>query len=245
MIDDIDNFQASFFASGSGIEPSPETIATMLELFKGTTFLPSTVQRLRFSSTGAKQALQLQLVTSLKDWSITFDQQRIIIKRDNVKDTPMCTAAEFITATSSYFQKIATQYGLKGTRLSFVCKAFSKSIEEGAMKIIQNKIINDIPFYAENHSIEWNTRSTSRIAQEFSDKKELINVITSISRAQVLITTEPKNEPTNCIEITLDINTFQNNKAARFSSEDIGPFLQSAEGISQKIIKQIEEKYYV
>jgi hypothetical protein len=240
MIDYVRHYKFAFFAPGAHIEPSPDIIARLLETFRDKNFIPTTITE-HLIGPNPQTRLQLQMTTRQSELNLAFESNRVLFSRDNIPGTDIGTAADFVAEAVEVFARLLQVVPLIGTRFAYITKGLFPSMPSDALEQVNSRLLNLPPFYIEHPPCEWNTRNVARYEITLGDKVEIINVITHINRIQGLLRALAESQPFDRIEITFDINTYQNNKTPRFNAGDVGVFLNQAVTISQRILNEIGE----
>lgn len=238
MIEYVINYQTGFFAPGTHLEPSSETIGKLLEGFKGKELFPTTVTEIHFAPS-QKSRLQLNLITKQNEWAVLFEPHRFLVKRINIVGIEMPSPSAFIAEAESIISTLIDIFPMKGTRLSYVIKGLLPEMTPELLNAFNKRILNLPQFYLDNPPNEWTTRNIARSEMDINGKLEKINVVTDISRKQGSLFEEDKRVQSDRIELGFDINTFQGNVNQRFDENDLGSFLRMANDLAENIIDQL------
>jgi hypothetical protein len=242
MFDYIDHYRFAFFAPGAHIEPSTDIIARLLDTFRDKNFFPTTISEHVISPAKTPQTrLQLQMTTRQSELNLAFEPNRVLFSKLNVPGIEIGTSADFVAETVDVFARLLQVVPLTGTRLAYLTKGLLPSMSSNALEQVNPRLLNLPLFYNEHPPCEWNTRNAARYEITLGDKVEIINVITHINRVQGSLNIIEETQPFDRIEIGFDINTYQNNKTARFNSSYIDVFLNQAVTISKRILNEIGE----
>jgi hypothetical protein len=244
MVEHVEHYQFSFFAPGAHVQPSPDIIARLLDTFKDKGFIPTTIQELQIGPI-TQVRLQLQLTTPQLEWNLAFEPLRVLLTKQNVAraDSEIGGPADFVGEVVGVFSRLLQVLPLTGTRLSYVTKGLLPEMSPEVLQQVNLRLLNLPAFYLENPPVEWTTRNVARYEVSVVDKAEIFNVITDINRVQGTIQGKEGPRPFDRIQIGFDINTFHGNITPRFGANDVGPFLQEATKISQRISDEIGEKF--
>ena len=244
MIDIIPFLQFGFFVP-HGITAQPETIVKLTNEFKDWNLLPSTVQSLQLNNIQPlSTVMQLQLISPKRDLIIDFEPIRYNIKFNAVPEKPVPAIEEFSLKVSKIINLLNRITPYKANRLSFVTRCFCKKMSIKEIDSVNSKIFNLPTLFKDNIPVEWSTRQIIRKEIAFNGKKELINIILDINKVQLLTLEGIKNIPEDRIELGFDINTYQLNQSQRFDSDDVTPFISSAEKIMKEIEQDIQKVIY-
>jgi hypothetical protein len=238
MIDFVGHYKFAFFAPGAHLEPSPDIIARLLDTFRDKNLFPTTISEHQILPT-PQTRLQLQMTTRQSELNLAFEPNRVLFSKLNVPGIEIGTVADFVAETVEVFARLLQVVPLTGTRLAYITKGLLPSMSSDALEQVNSRLLNLPTFYMEHPPCEWNTRNVARYEITLGDKVEIINVITHINRIQGSFKRIEKPQPFDRIEIGFDINTYQENKTARFKSSDVDVFLNQAVTISQRILDEM------
>lgn len=240
MIEYVAHYQFSFFAPGTFVEPSADIIGRLIDPFKDLGFFPTTIQTLQIGPTPRPQTrLELQLMTKNLMWNLAFEPHRVLLQKRNNPELKIGTPEEFIADAEKIFVRLLPVIPLTGTRLSYTIKGLLPEMSDEVLTQANSRFLNLPLFYSQHPPCEWITRNVTRYEVNLGTKTEILNVVTDINRKQESIKLKTSIQRFDRIEIGFDINTFQENKAARFGAEDIGMFLREAVSLSKTIMEQI------
>ncbi len=242
MFDHVAHYQFSFFSPEAHVEPSPDNIERLLKAFKDKGFIPTTVQELHVGE-DFNTSLHLQMITRDNGWKIDFESKRVLLTKENVPNVSIGTSNEFRLEVEEIFSRLLSIIPFNGTRLSFVTKGLLPEMSQESLKIIHSRFMDLPQFYVEKVPFQWSTRNIAQLDIQIRDKTETINVITDISRIQGSFKEKEGFQRFDRIEVGFDINTYQKNITVRFALEDIGNFLTQAIKISERIQKEIGDKF--
>lgn len=237
MIDFPLKYQAVIFSSVEEITPSPDNLTYFINKFKDKELIPSTFQEL--STSGLKNRFNLKSSDNI--WNIEFGGSRIdIIKTNNdLGKVEMGSLSLFINDVKNIINIIFDKFPHNANRVAFVTNYLLKAMEKDELNKIFTNISNPIETYQINPPITWNQRFVTRLKKSFSDKTELLNVISDINRVNVNLKINSKIELFDRIELKFDINTYQGNSEYRFMKDDMIGFYESILDLE----KSIKEEY--
>lgn len=250
MIEYPSFYQFGFYAPDAHKEPDPDIIGRLLRAFKDKNFIPTTVREFQLVAQGPQAGfrpgnrLQLQFITPNQEWNLGFEQQRVLLKKGSLTDTKIGTPAEFRIEAVGVVRLLLGEIPFSGTRLSYATKGLLPEMPVDGLTEANKRVLSPVQFYLENPPREWSTRNVARIEASLGAKREILNVITGISRVQGAVVEGDDSKPIDRIEVAFDINTDHENTAQRFAAEDIDPFLQVALEKSEQILKEIEAKLH-
>ena len=235
-----------FFSPGSKLEVSSEILEKMLSSFKDTDLLPTTRAEFIFEPQLGQQPQmrtqqQIHLISKKNDWSIEFDIDRINFSKNNTNGEYSKSASIFMEEVVDFSKRLESISTLHGHRLSYVTKGILPSMPSAKLDEICIKLFNLPRFYVDNPPVEWSTKNVARSSFSIGNRDEIINVITDINRIQGLLQGKDGIKPFDRIEISFDINTFQNDTSKRFSVNEIEPFLKNSILLSDQLLDDISE----
>ncbi|MBD3267529.1 hypothetical protein GF373_12750 [bacterium] len=241
MIIETMHYQFGFFAPGSNVEPEPEIISELIDVFRERKFIPSTMQTVFWDVNGVKPKSELLLMTNNSEWNMAFEPHRVLLTKKKIPGKDIENAKHFREETIDIYKNLFKVLPLVGTRLSFVSKGLLPEMPIDKLQQVHSKLFYPPKFFSDNPPHSWTTRNLTRYKIEILDNTETINVITDINRIQGEFTDENVSKPFDRIEIGFDINTYQLNKKQRFNLKEIELFLDKVIPISQQISLEIGE----
>ncbi len=236
-------YQFGFFVP-HGVTPNPKVIANLSAKFREFEFLPTTVQILNFGPGAPSQGLQLQLFTQDNRWKLDFEQNRFLITQNATDSADLDPPQVFVTNVIEIINHLYSLFNYNASRMSFVTRGLSKEMKEKELSIVHSRLFRLPAFFDDASFAEWSTRQVIRINQPIGDTPELLNIVTDISNVQDLFSAGKDSKPIDKIQIVMDINTFQGNRAQRFTPDHVGPFLNRAMMLADNIEKDIEDLIY-
>lgn len=241
--DIVAHYQLGFYAPNSVVEPSPDIIGKLIEVFKGTGFMPNLVSAFHISSQTPETRDMLTLVTNKSEWVIEFEPHRISFTKKYIPDLEIGSPDEFKTSVVDFCSRILSVIPLSGGRLSYVTKGLLEEMSQGELDKVNSTLMNVPAFYRDNPPQEWTTRNVARYtSKELNEPPERYNVITDINRVQANLK-DKMNRSKNIdrIEVGYDINTYQKNMSPRFGINDVEKFLNEVTILSGQITSNIAE----
>ncbi|MDT8300876.1 MAG: hypothetical protein RQ760_05275 [Sedimentisphaerales bacterium] len=103
MIEHVMHYQFGFYASNTHLEPEPDIIARLLEVFKDKGFIPTTIQEFQISP-APRMRLQLQFTTSNGEWNLAFEPDRLLLKKENVSGKGIGSPEDFANEAEEIFR---------------------------------------------------------------------------------------------------------------------------------------------
>ncbi len=239
MFDHVIHYQFGFYGPGTHLDASPERIAQILTSLKDEGYIPTTITEVQLSPS-LKTRAQLHFITPDEEWRLAFESKRVLLKWQSLPKKEMCEVDKFCKTVCTVFAKLLEVVPIVGNRLAFVEKGLFPEYSDEELARIRLRVLGDLPFYKQNLPIRWDTRRVGRIQRSFGGKTESLNVLTDINRVQGEFNDgDGGTRPFDRIEVELDVNTVQDNMAARFSQSDIEPFLEEAVLLQGQLIEEI------
>jgi len=233
--------QVSIFGEFSDIVPTSETILSILNSFKGKDFIPGTVREIAKIGTGNE--IRLQLATQNKEWLVNFLTNRIDIEKNPIEGDGdnIGNIQNFVEEAVDICKRIIKAFKIKSYRLSLITTGMLDDMNSSKLDAIYIKLFNPISYYRKNIPFEWNFRTGANTEITIKNKKERLNVLTSLNRIHGLIIHQDVTQNFDRIEIQFDINTTHENKNQRFNINSIIEFLNQAIEIRTQLITDIKE----
>jgi hypothetical protein len=237
MIEFRPYYQFGYFLP-HGILPEPETSVQLTGDFAPLGMIPSTVQGTMFaigSNPGINMVPQLQFITPFKNLTIDFEPNRYLIQMIDVPNYPLPTFEVFYHKVQEIIAILERRITVKASRMSFVTTGLYRRMPE--LEIAQaHSNLFVLPEQINGRSfVEWNNRQVYREKRRINTRDELENIIMTINRVQIDKHPDERLSEYKGIEITFDINTYQDNNEQRFTSNDIIPFLMDAASIKEEL----------
>ncbi len=232
--------QFIYFTHGGRLEPTPEVLGELLNVFKGTSFMPTTVQEM-FIREKLETRSQLHLVTVDKAWRIEFEPDKVRFVNNSISDKPADEFLQFSYNIKDYTSRLANLLDVRSNRMSYVAKRWLIDINDAKLQNLESKLMLLPKFHQDNPPTEWSTRSISRCEINLNDSPETINTVVDINRIKIKKVADTKAQETSAIEIGFDINTHQQNIKTRFSLNDSFCYLESLVPILSNLSDEILE----
>lgn len=242
----IDRYQASLFAPGVGVEPSPATIGALMQVPSLNQFMPSVVTMLNIEQ-NAREATQprlgLRLMSSDQIWTVDFEDNRILLTyRPALKEDPI-EFSSFVDTGINYLQAIANCLKVSGNRLALVRSEFLPPLPDQEMNGAFSKFVRPIEFYNPSAVREWLVRCVGRQSISLNGAEEESNIVTDLDRVHLIIKSPEKPQESERLRLTIDINTIQSNNITRFNPDSIKEFFLAALDITAQLKSQVEARF--
>jgi len=241
MIDYKMKYQATIFADLEKITATNSNITLMLECFKDKEFLPVIFQEISQSTSVITP--RIQLAPHDGEWLIFLGSNNIIIEQrpTDLQGTNLGTVRDFSLIATEYANRIINAFKLRSPRLSLISAYLLEEMMEDKLKSIFNKFLIPLRTYQEIPPYEWNARAVSRLPITINGKDESLNAIAMVNRLRGETTDLKAGAITfDRIQISFDINTDQNAKEARFTSENLAEFFEKSIAVHDDLLGQIE-----
>lgn len=244
MIDIKLKYQASFFADIKSIKPTSETISILLETFRDKEFIPNIIQELGSPELGFEPRVQL---TNLRgEWAITFGTNRVNIEKffRDEKGNNIGTLENFCSDINEFYKRIYERFDIKSNRLALVTTYLLEEMSRETLDAAYTNIADPIQIYIDNPPFEWAARAAAKTPIRFIGMEEIINVLTTISRAKMEMNLPDKIIPLDRIQVQLDINTNQESSNSRFDKTNTNEFYKAILPIHNTLLSEVEDKIH-
>ncbi|MGX5556726.1 hypothetical protein [Bacillus cereus] len=234
------SYQVHFFGDFKDIEAQSETMITLMNLFKEFSLLPSTIHELN-PVISPMPLPRPAFVSFTNDFNIEIGSERISIIKDIANSTDDTEdMKKFIQESIQILDKIISNFDKRGVRVSLVTQGLYPKVSDQQLEEVYLKFVSPLDYYNDNKPVEWNARSVSRIEKEILNRKEIINVITDIGRAQGRVNNNGIVTDFDRITLKVDINTIPELVEKRLNTESIEEFLNLAMERRKDLISQVE-----
>ncbi len=245
MVDVKMKYQATIFGDIENIEPTPDTIKTVIDLFIDKGLIPTTAYEL-VASAGAATVVpraRLALADSNGEWTINFLSTRIDIEKRSTErhGENLGELNEFCDEAVSLFEKITSEFGKKANRIALITDFLLEEMSEGTFSTVYSKLFRTPKFYGDNPPFEWNWRVVSNHQVTLENLNETLNMITSINRGKGNLQLENEIKLLDRVRLHIDINTIPDNKEHRFGSNHTGSFYNQAVELHGVLFSEVEE----
>lgn len=239
MIDCKLRYQASAFAQTHDISPTPDTITTLIDIFRDKELIPSTFHEI--SAKSPKPETRLRLSSDSSEWSVNIPSNRIDVRKTptDIKGTNLGDVDVFCLDAVRMLDKILGHFKKKANRLALITDYFLKEMTELELENAYSKLFKPLKFYAEVSPFEWNWRSASKKAYKSKKLDEQLNVITSINRVSGHLETATESESFDRLQLILDINTNPDNREFRFEIEHVDAFFGEIHKLHKSMLDEI------
>jgi hypothetical protein len=234
------SYQMSYFADLEDYVPSADVIPPLLDAFRDEGFLPTNFIQI----IDGKPHTRLRLAPPNNEWFVDFDLQRISVVKNPIEPwgENLGTIDKFVSDASGFVTRILGIHTVPGTRLALVTKNLLDITQPDELNAAYTHLLNPLPYYLESFPHEWRSRSATRVAKLLDDRKEKVNVITTLARIQGSFGSPEGEEEFDCISVEFDINTYQRIKEPRFGSASLGSFLEFAVELRETLLKEIGDQ---
>ncbi len=239
MIDVKLRYLASAFAQTHDISPTPDTIKTLIDIFRDKELIPSTFQEI--SATSPKPEIRLSFSSESAEWNVNFPSKRVnVIKTPtDLKGTNLGDVDVFCLDAARMLDKILGHFKKKANRFALVTEYFLNEMTELELENAYSKLFKPLKLYAEISPFEWNWRSASKKPFKTEILDEQLNVITSINRVRGQLGIATESESFDRLQLILDINTNPDNQEFRFEIEHVYAFFGEIHKLHKSILDEI------
>lgn len=245
MVDVRMKYQASIFGDIKNIEPTPDNIKIVIDLFRNRELIPTTIYELvALMGQGMSPARpRLALASSNREWTINFLSTRIDIEKRSIDrhGENLGELDEFCEEATSLFKQITDQFGKKANRIALITNFLLKEMPEETLSTVYTKLFQMLEFYKDNPPFEWNWRAASNRPITLQNLSETLNVITSINRTKVELQTANEIKALDRVSLQIDINTTPDNREHRFDSNHIASFYDQVAERHDGLSREVEE----
>ncbi|MBR3133087.1 MAG: hypothetical protein IKG42_03330 [Clostridia bacterium] len=235
-------YQYTIFGDFSDIAPEKsEIIIRLMKLFPNENFIPASFQELSMDQIPPRIDNRISLTNS-DGLCINIGKNRVDVEINYLEDGKYC-AMDINEITKKAQKLISELMGEFGKTCNRLAVNIIKLMNEEKSNIIIDKFKdtkNIFDYYESNEPFEWNERFVSKIDSEKIG--EPINVITSVSKSNGILTTPKNTIQIDGIMLQFDINTLPTNVNYRFSKDIIGDFFEDAIKEEEKIEKEIDKR---
>ena len=249
MIDMKMKYQATIFGNFNDIEPTPDNIKTLVDLFRDKALIPGVINEFRATvqTPIPTRRARIRCASANGEWAIEFLSNRIqIVKQATETHGANLGDLDAFCSDASYlFEQITSEFKKKANRIALVTDFLLKAMTKKTLSEIYLKLFNAPEFYVENPPFEWNWRTASRIPIKLEELDETLNIIVTINRSDGEFQAKGEIMPFDGIQLGFDINTVPDNKEHRFDSRKIASFYNQVskphDSLSGEITEFIDE----
>jgi len=241
MIDFGLKYQASIFLVANDITPTPDNITTLIDLFRDKELVPNTFREISPGSPAPRGRLRLSSPNN--EWNIKIASMRIDIEKNpiSLKENNLGNVNDFCLEVTDFFGRIISKFPKKANRVSLGTIFLLKEMAESNLSEVYPRLFKPPEFYATSPPFEWNWRSASRVPFISGEFNENLNVITQVNRAKVEIGLNDEISFSDRIQLSLDLNTSQENTEYRFDIDFITTFYQKISVFHDDLVVKITE----
>ena len=244
MVDVKMKYQATIFGDIENIEPTPDTIKTVIDLFIDKELIPTTAYELA-ASVGAAMVVpraRLALADSNGEWTITFLSNRINIEKRGIErhGENLGELNEFCSEAVGLFERITTKFGKKANRIALITDFLLEEMSEETFSTVYSKLFKTPKFYGDNPPFEWNWKVVSNQQITLKNLSETLNMITSINRGTGKLQVKNEIKPFDRVRLQIDINTTPDNRDHRFDSNHTDSFYSQVVELHDRLFNEVE-----
>jgi len=250
-------YKISAFGDFRDIVPSPETMMSLLESFKDYEMIPTLFNELLLPASSIpitkKESLiqpaqqsQLRVALTTNDGmeQIFIESTRIDyeIRSNECVEMDDASATQNNERIADIFGLLFDKYKKRASRLAFFTQSLIVDFTNEEIALFLRKFSNPVSIYSESPLYEWSTRLVTRQDVQVEGMSETINVITDITKAQLVRTDQAMQVTADVdgFQIGIDINTIPEVSTSRFSAEGVKEFSFSALNLWNKIWSEMK-----
>lgn len=245
----INSYNFSAFGDFKYIDSLPESIYSLMDLFRDDKLLPSTFEEMEgiINFSNMQHNIQ-QNVATRPTLNSTDKKTSIVLGSDRlnfiVNNSTQYNNLSFVTSqnkkSEEFAKKIFNHYSVISNRLAINTEIVIDDLLDDRKKFIYDNLFIPIPFYKEESSRDWSQRLATRRLFKLNNLDEELNIIFIIRHHFLETIINGKPILKKVIYLNLDINTVQENQTKRFDLNYIEPFLKEAWNIQNELLNQLE-----
>lgn len=245
MIEYHMKYQANVFVQAAKLQPTPELMSALTDLFKDLGFLPGTMYEMGGGQMGPRPRPRLS--TPDNEWNIEFRSDRILCQKNATHSGggKLGPLGDFCQEARDMLGKGLEKLGKHGTRLALVTTVMLREMTPTELKEAYRRFFEAPEFFVEQEPFEWNWRSAAQVERRVGPFTETLNVIGKSGRFNGQLQIGSDVTPFDRIQVELDINTIPDTDETRFGGEHLQPFFVEAIAVHDRIQDEILEKLSV
>lgn len=233
------SYKISVFGDFSEIKPTPDNMSYFLSSFKDYSLVPSIFQEINI---GSNQPIQrIALLSPDNKEQVTIATNRMdyqVINSLDIKFTQEQIAG-FVSKIVTIFSDILGHFNKASSRLALNTESQIIDLSIAQLQDFMSKYSNPITIYNGTPLDEWNTRLMIKKEVSLGGKRELLNVISIISKVGLNKEENGQTMTSEGFSVDIDINTIPENNVPRFTGSDISYFSSVANDLWAMIIKEM------
>jgi hypothetical protein len=245
MIDIKTQYQAAIFGDIGDIQPTPEHIKALIDLFSDRALIPNPFYEFGAAGQANRPTRRARIgFTSVnREWEINFRSDRIQITKHAVQPhgANLGGLGEFCSDVSILFDKITSKFEKKANRIALVTNCILEEMTEETLSRVYLKLFNPPKFYEKIPPFEWDWRTASRDGINLTELNEILNIIVTISRASGEFQVRDEVTPFDRVRLGFDINTVPDNKEHRFNAQNIMSFYNQVLKLHNSLSAEVME----
>jgi len=240
MIDITVKYSASIFLDASNIKTDSDTIAKLLADLKEFNLIPSYFNEI--SGGSLKPQLRPQFSSPNGEWRISLGFQRLDFEKQivNLAEDNIGNLSDFCNDVVKIYNSLSDFNKKRANRFSLVTRYFLKNMDTNELNSIHSKLFNVPNTYQVTPPFEWNWRNVTEMKYDINNSEELFNVISILNRVSGKMSVG-RNEMKDFdrVELSIDINSTNNNKEFRFEKGSIEEFYGLSHKWESKLLDEI------